>query len=335
MFGLYPFGMTMPGRKYSAGGSYRYGFNGQEKSTELGEDSYTAEYWEYDARIGRRWNVDPVFKEYESPYAAFSGNPILNTDVNGDDAEGSDDPPGVWGRFMNWLFGSEKKEISEGVDNINEGASKQVVGPWNAAEIANSDDPDATIAYRKADGLTQALGGVGQVSEGIYTGGAKAEAIVEAPLLIKGGIQLLKGKSSQTLLKTLANEDVQEILRIKKFLDEPIPVSNPKKITGYTRHGLNQAIGREGGKGVNMRAMLDAVENPKSVTPGNSDGATVYKGKKAKVVLNKDGKVITTAGTSRGPRQRSYGNPNRSSGSGSAQRKANSKGFSYYPKSIH
>jgi len=27
----YPFGMVMPGRKYSVGSGYRYGFNGQEK----------------------------------------------------------------------------------------------------------------------------------------------------------------------------------------------------------------------------------------------------------------------------------------------------------------
>jgi hypothetical protein len=51
--------MGMPGRKVASEG-YRYGFNGQEKSTELDQDgnSMTAEYWQYDARLGRRWNVD-------------------------------------------------------------------------------------------------------------------------------------------------------------------------------------------------------------------------------------------------------------------------------------
>ncbi len=59
--------MTMPGRNYKAGSGYRFGFNGQERSTEINDNSFTAEFWQYDARIGRRWNVDPVFKEYESP----------------------------------------------------------------------------------------------------------------------------------------------------------------------------------------------------------------------------------------------------------------------------
>jgi len=83
----YPFGMEMPGRKYSNGSGYRYGFNGQEKDKELNENFTTATYWEYDARIGRRWNRDPVAKEYESPYATFSNNPIFFSDPNGDDPD--------------------------------------------------------------------------------------------------------------------------------------------------------------------------------------------------------------------------------------------------------
>jgi RHS repeat-associated protein len=77
--------MVMPGRKYTAGSVYRYGFNGQERSTELGDDNYTAEFWQYDGRLGRRWNVDPIDKEYESPYAAFGNNPIWNIDPTGAD----------------------------------------------------------------------------------------------------------------------------------------------------------------------------------------------------------------------------------------------------------
>ena len=78
----------MPGRKYNAGSnSYRYGQNGQEKDNELNENIYTAEYWEYDSRIVRRWNIDPVPKTGESPYMCFSGNPIMFADPHGDDKE--------------------------------------------------------------------------------------------------------------------------------------------------------------------------------------------------------------------------------------------------------
>jgi len=78
--------MVMPGRRYG-GSAYRYGFNGQEKSLEIeGHDnSLTAEYWQYDARIGKRWNIDPVQKIFESPYASFSNSPIWLADQNGAD----------------------------------------------------------------------------------------------------------------------------------------------------------------------------------------------------------------------------------------------------------
>jgi RHS repeat-associated protein len=66
---------------------YRYGFQGQERDDEISGNgnSYTAEFWEYDPRIGRRWNIDPVDKEHESPYACFANNPICFSDPNGAD----------------------------------------------------------------------------------------------------------------------------------------------------------------------------------------------------------------------------------------------------------
>jgi hypothetical protein len=81
----YPFGMEMPGRNFVLGNGYRFGFNGQEAS-DLGNGQLTAKFWEYDARLGRRWNVDPVYKQmpHESPYAAFHNGPIIYEDHEGD-----------------------------------------------------------------------------------------------------------------------------------------------------------------------------------------------------------------------------------------------------------
>gem|GEM_PF-1773382 len=79
----YPFGLTMKGRSYSED-AYRYGFQGQEKDGEIAPGHYTAEYWEYDSRIGRRWNQDPKPNPSISNYATFANNPIWFTDVLGD-----------------------------------------------------------------------------------------------------------------------------------------------------------------------------------------------------------------------------------------------------------
>jgi RHS repeat-associated protein len=82
----YPFGSLMPGRKYNAG-EYRFGFNGQEKDDEItgvtGSHT-TALFWEYDTRLGRRWNLDPKPNHTISNYATFTNNPIWFTDVLGD-----------------------------------------------------------------------------------------------------------------------------------------------------------------------------------------------------------------------------------------------------------
>ena len=70
------------------------------------------------------------------------------------------------------------------------------------------------------------------------------------------------------------------------------------KITGYTFHGINQAISRDGGKGVAVSSILDAVKNPVEVV-SKDNGVIKYVGQEATVVLNKFGKVITTYGKPR------------------------------------
>ncbi len=76
----YPFGMTLPNRSGSVG-SYRYGFQGQEKDDEVkGEvNSFNYKYRMHDPRVGRFFAVDPLAKSYpwNSPYA-FSENRVID-----------------------------------------------------------------------------------------------------------------------------------------------------------------------------------------------------------------------------------------------------------------
>jgi len=82
----YPFGAPINGRGYSSE-AHRFGYNTQEKTDEIaGPGNHnTATFWEYDARLGRRWNTDPVIKPWESLYACLSNNPLLLNDPNGDE----------------------------------------------------------------------------------------------------------------------------------------------------------------------------------------------------------------------------------------------------------
>ena len=68
----------------------------------------------------------------------------------------------------------------------------------------------------------------------------------------------------------------------------------PREITGFTKHGDEQAHGRDGGLGVSDEAMADAVQDPVRPVEAQSNGAFLFEGKDATVVLNGDGKVITT-----------------------------------------
>ena len=84
----YPGGMTMPGRKYSQSNTtYRYGFNGKEKSDEVyGEgNAYDFGARIKDPRLGRWLSLDPLAQKYPfaSPY-----NFVLNTPIQAKDPDG-------------------------------------------------------------------------------------------------------------------------------------------------------------------------------------------------------------------------------------------------------
>jgi len=80
----YAFGSNMSSR--TTGGFYRYGFNGMEKVDEVNNlpgTSYTANFWQYDPRLGRRWNIDPISYPWLSPYQVFDDCPISIDDPEG------------------------------------------------------------------------------------------------------------------------------------------------------------------------------------------------------------------------------------------------------------
>ena len=83
----YPGGMQMPGRKYSAGSGYRYGFNGKEKSDEISGEGNTYDFDArmYNSRIGRWFSTDAHPKAFSSPYNYVQNNPVNRIDPDGND----------------------------------------------------------------------------------------------------------------------------------------------------------------------------------------------------------------------------------------------------------
>lgn len=85
---------------------------------------------------------------------------------------------------------------------------------------------------------------------------------------------------------------------IKRGYRTGLPENTPL-ITGYTQHGQQQTDSRDGGKGVDQGAQYDAVHGGGQVVDQPDKGTTKYVGKDASVVLNKDGKVVTSWGHSK------------------------------------
>jgi len=87
----HPFGMVMPGRSWTAASAegYRYGYNGKEGDGEIKGDDNSLDFGAriYDPRICRWLSDDPLYNPNESPFIAFTNNPIWFLDPNGKSIE--------------------------------------------------------------------------------------------------------------------------------------------------------------------------------------------------------------------------------------------------------
>jgi RHS repeat-associated protein len=134
----YAFGSEMPGRNYSSN-SYRYGFNGQEKVEEINGvagNHNTAMFWEYDTRLGRRWNIDPVPFAWQSPYAAFNNNPIYYADPTGATGEETT-------KKGDTFVGDDGKTYTSSYDAVEIVGNKQISVATGANAVGPAYDTEA------------------------------------------------------------------------------------------------------------------------------------------------------------------------------------------------
>jgi hypothetical protein len=103
----------------------------------------TAEFWEYDSRIGRRWNLDPVVSPWESQYATFHNNPIALSDPYGDSP---DDPKPPKLRFQSK---KEKSDYNKAIKN--DAQFKKRIDDW----LANVENNDKTLVLQSSTNKTR------------------------------------------------------------------------------------------------------------------------------------------------------------------------------------
>jgi RHS repeat-associated protein len=292
--------------------SYKYKYNGKELQDELGLNVYDYGWRNYMPDIGRWTQIDPLFNDLEFAH-----------DINDVDP---DDQEEVYMAIINDL------ELGGGIyntDNLNPygyGYNNPVSfdDPDGRCPSCDDDPIGSLLSWTDVDDITVAVTTVTRRVFGMYDGKPKHVDGTDASggdyvFLIAGAI--LPGISGGGLKKIFkGGEDVVET------------VKKTEKVTGHTKHGLNQSINRNGGKGVSAKAKSNAINKPKSVTK-KPDGTTAYKGKNATVVVNKDKKIVTTFGSSR---SKAPAKPQgRASGGGKAQRRTvKTTGTSYNPNIV-
>jgi hypothetical protein len=133
-----PFGAALDNRSFNKE-EYRFGFNGQEMDKEVSEslNITTALFWEYDARIARRWNIDLQCKEFNSSYLVFSNCPSIMMDPSGNDD-----------------YFNEKGEF---VGSDGQGGNKAIIRYINTTELDSYRNKDGSINWVRAKSKSEPL----------------------------------------------------------------------------------------------------------------------------------------------------------------------------------
>ena len=150
----------MPGREYMAQSvsGYRFGFNTQEQDDEIyGKgNANSAQFWEYDSRLARRWNVDPLFKKRSdlSPFCVFNNNPICFFDNNGDST--------AYYTATGTFLGTGNDNLPDAIVIISEDYFNSVMSMVKRA--ASPNDPPPSLDHLYISKMLRSLGKTYQLS---------------------------------------------------------------------------------------------------------------------------------------------------------------------------
>jgi RHS repeat-associated protein len=272
-----------------SGDNVRQKFTSKERDIETGLDYSINRY--YSNLQGRFTSVDPLDESGERPqpqswnrYSYAINNPLKFMDPDGlryvQRKDGNGDT--VYG----WCA----------TDKCYDAALE---GGWSAVQFNESKPFEYTTVgggggdrYSKYRLNPDGTNGYADVLDGNYRA---MSTDWNAQLAIGGllkGLASILGEVMDSLGSAITSQAAQATTQAgATTAEQQIVKAAAGKITGFTKHGINQAISRDG-VGVSTRAIAEAVKNPIKVVVER--GATKYIGRDATVVLNKAGKVMTT-----------------------------------------
>ena len=262
----------------------------------------------YSPYLMRFLNADPIgFSGGSNWFAYADGNPISLSDPFGLCAEsgnwlsGMDSMLAPAGDWMASMFGSPPNSLV-----IAGEAAGATLDGW--IPFANPIGDSGGYDY-SSYAFSRGAGTVGLGAAGLAFSGAAYSAYLANPYAVMGyseaGIGIGAGVAGYDGLPNFgaaggggSSAAQGAMLRMQLVAEEVAGARLPQSLTGYTKHGINQAISRDG-FGVSPATILDAFNNPTSVIgqTGKYGGAFQMTGKNGVIVVNPQGQIITTWGT--------------------------------------
>jgi RHS repeat-associated protein len=164
-------------------------------------------------------------------------------------------------------------------------------GLWEVADLFPKDAPIVTLG--------RAYAGVAAYAVGVVSGDDALAAAAAEGLADSREQNVEVGVMVMTLGRSRGQGET-----CPPSTGTGITAANGTQVTGFTRHGINRAIGNGGDRaGTRPHALLDSLKNPKKITDGiDSKGRPfqVFHGQNARVVVNpQTGQVVSANPLSR------------------------------------
>jgi hypothetical protein len=266
--------------------------NGQENDDEITgkHGSHTsAEYWEYDTRLGRRWNLDIINQVSISDYACFRNNPIVNADPNGAEATDTRLFDRKTGKQVGYHEDAMGKDyIVDDYGTLNKDGSfthGTTVTPEDRQAVNNNANKiDKALAYSR-----NTSNSLNQFTKGLVIGAVAMPAAVAAAPVIAAEASLIYGFGSNVSLNIVSAGGsgylANSLLRTSIDASAQMAVNNGdvKKLdvgdalmTGFLTPGASAVLGGAVDYRPFAQKPLMTVVNGKDVYEAIYDGSMKY-----------------------------------------------------------
>ena len=225
--------------------SYLFGFNAQEKVNEIAGvgNHNTAQFWEYDTRLGRRWNVDPVDQISISNYAVNRNNPNQYKDEDGKT------PTAVIGVIVG--------AVEAGIDFGSQVLGNKLQGKSWKESFSEVDYADVGLSFAQGfvDGTTLGVSkfsGASEVVFGALKAGVDWKPATDNPkekFKMVGGAKLFGNDDYNKNWRKASKDFAIELIGIGagKMFDDALNIGKHGRQTNkalYRQRGIDEAIGR-------------------------------------------------------------------------------------------